>query len=296
MTKIKKGLVLFASSLLLFGCGNLNNISMSDNVNNDSNSSQDIPDQTDDDDSIENIEGNTSTITTDEEQIVDAPSDAKSIELVQDGTVAIDGIVVENNVITFENAGSYIVTGSLSDGYLFIKKDINVHLYLNGVSIRTFTGSPLIFMKDSKSGSSSIITLIKNTVNVLKDANSENYISGDYDTDNAKYDNNGAIFSKRDLTINGEGSLEVKSYYHQGIRCKTNLKVLNGNISVDAYDNGIKGDKNVSLLGGTVNVISSNGDGVKTDEPDTTDEYDASLYNAKFSDVNLTIDAKYDGI
>jgi len=290
-------LLTLSLTFLLAACGSTTSSSddNSDNVNNNTNESQTIPDEVDTSTDSTTISESTSKTNTTEERTTSIPTTATKIVLVQDGTVAKTGVTVSKNVVTISSDGSYVLSGTLTDGYIVIKKNTFVHLYLNEVTISTSTGSPFVFKKDESHTDPSVVTLVKGSVNTITDANLETYTSGD-ENDDGTFANNAAFYAKRAVTFNGEGSLTVKSYYHAGIRTKGNLSILDGTFTINAYDNGIKGDTNLFLLGGDLNVTSLAGDGIKTDEPDTTDTYSATLYNAKFKDVNLTIDAKYDAI
>lgn len=82
-----------------------------------------------------------------------------------------------------------------------------------------------------------------------------------------------AIFSKSDLTINGNGSLSVDANYNDGIKSKDELIILSGTITVDSVDDGIIGKDSISLQGGTV-VVNAGGDGLKsTNDEDTSKGY-----------------------
>ena len=276
-----------------------------------------IPDASVYDDIKENAITNVAYTNTTEETTVAIPTDAISISLVQDNTLEGDGFTVVDNVITITTSGNYVVSGTLTDGYLLVNKNVDVHLYLNGVSINSNSGDPLIF---AKSDALSVITLVEDTTNELIDANLETYTSGL--KDNGEYENEATIFAKRALTFNGTGILNVKSYYHEGIKTKGSngvLKFLDGIYNVNSYDNGIKGNKNLFFIGGTFNVTTTNGDGVKTDEPDQADllkyyEFDDTTsvgdddmgyisrsetmanYNLYIGAIDLNIVSEFDGI
>ena len=285
------------SSLFLVGCANSNGGTISNpNVNTNPTDSNEIPDEVDNSVDKETILTSTNYILDSEDNFSSIPENVTEINLVQDNTLAGSGYTVVSNVITISTKGNYLISGTLSDGYIVVKKNIQAHIFLNGVSITSLSGSPLIYKKDTTGGLNSVITLIEGTTNYFTDANSEEYTSGDYDEDTLEFDNNAAIFAKRNLTINGSGTLNVRSYFHQGIRSKNSLKILGGTINVNSYSHSIKGDEAVFTSGGVINAVSSEGDGIKTDEPDLGTDYDASLYNAKFTDTTITIESKYDGI
>lgn len=296
-TKGLFGLLTLSIVAMLTACGGSSTSSsnLSNNTNSDTSDSVDIPDEIDSSNEETTVIKETDTTLTDEEKIVDIPTEAIKIELSDNKTNSGTGYSVSDNVVTISSDGAYVISGTLSNGSIVIKKNIYAHLFLNNVDITSLTGSPIIFKKDSSHTNPSVVTLVSGTENKLIDANLETYTSGD-EADDGTFDNNATFYSKRSITFNGDGTLSVLSNYHQGIRVKGDLSILAGNVAINAYDHAIKGDDNIYFLGGTINATSTNGDGVKTDEPSETDVYDGTLYNAKFKDVNLTIDSKYDGI
>jgi hypothetical protein len=73
-----------------------------------------------------------------------------------------------------------------------------------------------------------VITLADGTENVVTDG--AVYVFPDAETDEP----NAAIFSKDDLTINGNGSLIVNANYNNGIASKDDLKITSGAITANA--------------------------------------------------------------
>ena len=64
-----------------------------------------------------------------------------------------------------------------------------------------------------------VVILAEGTENYLTDGSSYSFSSSDEDEPNA------ALFSKDDLTINGDGSLTVEGNYRDGIASKDDLKI-----------------------------------------------------------------------
>jgi hypothetical protein len=194
---------------------------------------------------------------------IPALGDAVAIGLA-DGNSRITGdsagisIDNTNNVITITAEGVYALSGSISDGQVIVDVDKTVNLILNGVNITSSKSAPLaLFGKKKK-----IITLAAGTQNTLSDAAE---YTGFYNSDGDEP--NGALFSKKALTINGSGSLTVQGNYNNGISCKDNLKILGGTITVSATNNALKGNDSVVIKGGHLN-ISSLADGIKSDSED----------------------------
>lgn len=172
------------------------------------------------------------------------------------------GVTVTGNIATITSAGTYTISGSLTDGQIIVntEDEATVKLILNGVDIRSATSAPLV------------ITHAQETVIVLAD-NSENYLA-----DGATYvfadpevdEPNAALFSTGDLTIYGSGSLNVTGNYNDGIVSKDGLIIASGNITVNAVDDGIRGKDYLVIKDGTI-TVNAQGDGLKSDnEEDAT--------------------------
>ncbi len=182
-----------------------------------------------------------------------------SIKLSDDGIeISGSGASIDGNTVKIDSSGIYNIYGSISQGQIIIdvSKDLEVRLVLNGASISNSSVAP-IYIKSSKK---TIITLADDTKNIIKDERNE-----------SEGDENGAIFSKDDLTINGNGSLEVYTSYEDGIVCKDNLKIIGANISVVAEDDGIRGNDSFCVKDASINVIA-NSDGIKSNKEDDTEE------------------------
>ncbi|MDE5834359.1 MAG: carbohydrate-binding domain-containing protein, partial [Ruminococcus sp.] len=86
-----------------------------------------------------------------------------------------------------------------------------------------------------------------------------------------------AIFARDDIKIKGTGSLTVNGNTADGIVSKNDVKIYNGNITVNAVDDGIRGKDNV-IIGNAkdtdfstlkVTVKTKSGDGIKSTATDT---------------------------
>ena len=99
------------------------------------------------------------------------------------------------------------------------------------------------------------------------------------DTENAVYDRRvaigddahaAAIWADTDLTVDGKGSLNVVSEVGNGIHTKDDLTVKNLTLSVTCRDNALKGNDSVTVAGGTIRLVASAGDGIKTKNTDVS--------------------------
>lgn len=210
-------------------------------------------------------------------------SDDPIITLDDDNSYFTDGangIEIVGNIIYITETGTYVLEGALNDGRIVIQVDGQVHLIFNGVSITSSDGVPLVILGSKKK----VITLVEGTSNYLEDATSYSVF---YDDEASEP--NGALFSKKALTINGGGSLEIVGNYNNGISVKDELRILDSAVTIYAVNNGIKGNDQVIIKNSDITIVSEN-DGIKSDkESDTT----GFVY---FNDSYVTIDAKGDGI
>ncbi|WP_173384000.1 carbohydrate-binding domain-containing protein, partial [Fibrobacter succinogenes] len=114
-----------------------------------------------------------------------------------------------------------------------------------------------------KNADKAVLHLVKGTTNVVEDGNGNHLftkINGTQDTAKA------AIYSRDDLNIKGAGKLTVKGNFKNGIQSTNDLKIKNGDITVVANDDGIKGKGSLEISGGTLNITAQKGDGLESDE------------------------------
>ncbi len=193
------------------------------------------------------------------------------------------GVIIDEQIITINKAGTYRLQGTLDNGSVVINvnKEEKVNLILNDVNITSLVNSPLYCLSADKL----IIELASNTTNILTDASEYVYENEE------KKEPNACLFSKDDLTIKGDGSLIVNANFNNGIGTKDDLKISNGQIVVNAPNNAIKGNDSIKIKGGNIKVTSTDGDGLKTDN-----EEDEEKGYIEISAGILDITAKYDGI
>ncbi|KWX86766.1 dockerin type 1 [Paenibacillus riograndensis] len=171
------------------------------------------------------------------------------------------GATAKDGSVTVTEAGTYILTGSLSDGQIIVDEQAKgtVRLVLNGVSLKNSDSTPIYIKEAGKV----VITLQEGTENSVADG--ANYVFADASTDEPS----AAIFSKADLTINGTGKLTVTGGYKDGISSKDDLKIVGGTIAITAADDGIVGKDLVAVQDGNL-TIKAEGDGIKsTNDEDT---------------------------
>ena len=176
-----------------------------------------------------------------------------------DGT----GVSITGTTATITAAGTYTISGQLNDGQIVVNStsDEIVRLVLNGAEIHSSTSAPVYIKKAEKV----IIVLADNSQNVLTDG--QTYIF-DIPEDEEP---SAAIFSKDDLTITGNGSLNVTANFRDGIKSKDGLVIDSGNITVQAADDGIEGKDYLLLKDGNI-TVNAQDDGLKSDNDTDADK------------------------
>lgn len=215
----------------------------------------------------------------DEREVVD-------VTLADDGTtvadVAGDAVAVDGSTVTVSAAGTYRLTGTLTDGEVVVDSadDGIVRLVLDGVDITSSTTSAIAVMDAGKA----VVVLADGSDNVLVDAAEYTFADPTEDEPNA------TLFSKADLTIGGSGSLDVTANYNDAITSKDGLVIAGGTITIDAIDDGIRG-KDYLVIGDADLTVDAGGDGLKADNDE-----DAALGWVEILGGTITISAGGDGV
>lgn len=189
-------------------------------------------------------------------------STATKISL-NNSSIEVDGNCAKsnNNTVTISQAGTYVLSGTLSDGQVIVEagENDNVQIVLNNAHLTSNSSSPLYV----KSAKNVYLTLAENTANTVSDASEYVFENETDDEPNA------AIFSKSDLIINGSGSLSVTGNYNNGIRSKDDLKIVDGTILVTSKDDGIIGKDSITVRTGNI-TVNAQGDAFKSTNAEDT--------------------------
>ena len=190
-----------------------------------------------------------------------------------EGTISDTTRGSSGSEVTITSKGTYKVTGSSENVTITVDdstKSGNIYLILDNVSMKN---------------SSNACINIQSCDKVIIQCVGENTIECSNTDSSSKID--GAIYAKDDVTINGEGSLNVKSSLH-GIVCKNDLKITGAKLTVKADNIGIQADDSVKIGGGDIEITSGH-DGIHLANDDNTSMF-------YISDGSLYIETDYDGI
>lgn len=189
-----------------------------------------------------------------------------------------DGVKVSGSTVTITEAGTYVLSGTLTDGQVIIDAgdEDDVRLVLENASITCATTAPIY----AKNADKVIISLPENTESTVTDT-----VTGTDGNDALT----AAIFAKCDLSVNGTGTLNVNANANDGITSEDKLKITGGVLNITSADDGLVGKDAVLIKNGTVHITAS-GNGIKS----TKSEADKGYVYIGGGTMNIT--AEQDGI
>ena len=175
---------------------------------------------------------------------------------------------IDGTELTINGAGTYIVSGSCSDGSIKVKKGTTgVTLVLNGLSLTSLTTAPIACNKSAEVN----IVVASGTTNTLTDSaqnNDDNY------PDNGDAEN--AVIKCKDgsqVTISGSGTLVVNAKGKNGIKSgattdaegTASLTIQNVTLKITASVNdAINAEQTLNIKSGTL-TISAADDAIHSD-------------------------------
>ncbi len=170
-------------------------------------------------------------------------------------------ITADGSVYTITAAGDYTVTGLLSDGQLVVDAGDadEVTLILSNASVSCTSGAPILV----KNASEVTVKAEKDTYNTVTDLRSGSAEGVEEDA---------AIFATCDLKLSGSGTLIVTTAFDNGVKSKDDLSVKNLTLKVTAAGNALKGNDSVTVKSGSLILISTDSDGVKTENSDVSEK------------------------
>lgn len=210
-------------------------------------------------------------------------SEVESIAIVLNGndiSCNSGNVTVSGSTATINKEGTYLLSGTLADGSIIVDADKSekVQLVLNGVSIHSQTTAPIYIRQADKV----FVTLAAGTQNSLSNGGSF-AVDGDTNIDSV-------IFSKDDLTLNGNGQLTITSPGGHGIVSKDSLRLTGGSYAMDVSGHGLSGKDEVSIANGIFDIVSGK-DGIRAENSEDADAGFVYLENGTYR-----ITASGDGI
>lgn len=223
-------------------------------------------------------------------------TDGIQIQLSNDKiTTDSNSVEISDNVVTITEAGTYVLSGELSDGRIVVDtdKDAEVELVLNGVTLTCSNYAPIKIVK----AGTTTITLADGTENTLNDG-------ATYDLEDEDDNTDAVIFSKDDLVLQGGGALYINGAYKHGIVCKDNLEIKDGTYIIEAAEDGVNANDSLTVNGGIFH-ISAGDDGMHVDEIFTVNNGDITVaesyeglegHQVIINNGTITITSSDDGI
>ena len=215
---------------------------------------------------------------TDRDKEVGYDEDTATAITLSDDASSCDSssVTISNNTITITDEGTYLLTGSLSDGQVIVNADDKkVQLVLDSVNINCDTSAALYV----KAANKVFVTLASDSENSL--SNTSDFVAID--------DNNidAVIFSKDDLTLNGSGTLTVTAKYGHGIVSKDDLVITSGTYQITAAKHALSGKDSVRIADGVL-TLDAGTDGIHSENTDN--DAKGFIYIAN-GDISITADS-----
>lgn len=195
---------------------------------------------------------------------------------------AVEKVTVSdsNPEIKITKAGTYLITGTVLDGSITV--DVpdtdKVQIVLNGVSVTSKTSAALYV----KSADKVFVTTLKGTENTLANGGTFTAVDGN--------NIDGAVFSKSDITFNGEGTLNITDPTAHGIVGKDDVKFTSGTYLIDCASHGIDANDSIRIANAVLQITADK-DGLHAENND-----DNSKGYVYIASGTVSINAGDDGI
>ena len=190
-----------------------------------------------------------------------------------------NGASAEGHTVTITASGTYEISGESQSAHINVEasnKD-KVVLLLAGATLSNLD-APVIYANtadkvtiQTKAGATS--TLTDGATRLVDDTKSD-----------------GAIFARCDLTLTGEGTLQVTGRYAHAIVTKDDLVITSGTIEATAKKTALNGHDSVKIGGGNL-ILTAGSNGIYADN--TEDESKGYVY---ISGGTIALTATTDGI
>lgn len=278
---IASAFLMAAMAVYMTGCGN--NSSISENTSTGTNAKTAVSDSSETAEKTAKAD-KTSSENNDSAEVKQLSNNTeettftkRDLEQTADTSEAQKITVADNKTIDITEEGVYTISGSAENCTIRINADdsAKVQLVLDGVDIEN-EDFPAIYVLSADK----VFITTTDSENTLT-------VSGQFTAD-GENNTDAVIYSKDDLVLNGTGTLNITSYYGNGITCKDDMKVTGGTYNVKSALDAFEANDTISVYDGTFN-ITTNKDGFHCEN----DETEGSI---TISDGSFTINSVSDGI
>ena len=227
MKKTVISVLILCACLLLSSCGKKNTASGTNNISNMSALTEISTDDMDFE-----FSNNDTTYDYDESEAKTVADSEKTVKITAEGT--------------------YVVSGEHESITVSAPDTAKVRIILKNATVSNTSGPAIYIEKADKV----FITAYKGTTNTLSDGTS---YTGDFKDTNI----DGAIFSKTDLTLNGEGTLNITGNCKCGVVSKDDLIICGLNLTVKSTGCTLEGKDCVKIKDAAI-TVSAGGDGIRS--------------------------------
>lgn len=227
MKKTVISVLILCACLLLSSCGKKNTASGTNNISNMSA----VTEISTDDMDFE-FSNNDTTYDYDESEAKTVADSEKTVKITAEGT--------------------YVVSGEYESITVSAPDTAKVRIILKNATVSNTSGPAIYIEKADKV----FITTYKDTTNTLSDGTS---YTGDFKDTNI----DGTIFSKTDLTLNGEGTLNITGNCKCGVVSKDDLIICGLNLTVKSTGCALEGKDCVKIKDAAI-TVSAGGDGIRS--------------------------------
>lgn len=186
-------------------------------------------------------------------------------------------VKISGTTATITKDSSYIISGTLDNGQIIVDvpDTAKIQIVLKSASI-TSSSSAALFVKEADKV---FLTLVGES----KLSNGGTFTENDDGID-------GALFSKQDLTLNGDGTLTVTSPEGHGIVCKDDLVMTGGTYHITAASHALDANDSIRIKNSTI-IAKAGKDGLHAENND-----DLSLGFIYIAESTLDLTTEGDGV
>ena len=225
---------------------------------------------------VENVFNPSKTNNYDDDPITEITTDTSSNEYdkeIEEEAIETPENYAGENITSITEAGNYYFEGEV--GAINIKKNLEVYLFFNGVTINSDAGIAIEGKDSSK-------------IHIVLQNGSTNTVINDFADKNA-------VHSKGDIYISGDGTLNIESKQKNALKAK-DIFVSGEKVVVNATgaNHAISG-RSITVSKSTINVVAKAKDGFSL-ECDSVDAFTKEQGFAYFVDAKISADTYGDGI